>query len=57
MDWTEKMAKAIRDLQNACNENDEWRGCWECPFKKFCDILEETGVGNPEEWNLEEHLG
>ncbi len=53
MDWTDRMKKAMTDLQSACKENEEWNDCWECPFKRFCDVLEETENGNPEEWDLE----
>lgn len=40
MDWKEKMIEAMKNLQDACNMNDEWAKCNECPFRAYCDSIE-----------------
>ena len=40
MDWKEKMIKAMKDLQDACNENPNWADCKDCPFRDYCDSIE-----------------
>ena len=50
MNWTEKIEKAMRDLSNACKENDSWGDCYKCPFARYCDILMMACNGYPDEW-------
>ena len=50
MDWTKKIEKAMRDLSNACKENDSWGDCYKCPFARYCDILMMACDGYPDEW-------
>ena len=45
MDWKEKMAEAMKNLQDACNMNTEWAKCNECPFYTYCDSIEA-------DWNI-----
>ena len=39
MDWKEKITKAMKDLQDACNENPNWADCKDCPFRIYCDSM------------------
>lgn len=50
MDWTKKIEKAMRDLSNACKENDSWGDCYKCPFARYCDCLMMACDGYPDEW-------
>ena len=52
--WIEKMKKAMQEIKGACTENGNWGDCWKCPFKEYCDILEEQEIDIPETWNLED---
>jgi hypothetical protein len=45
MDWKEKMTEAMKNLQNACNENPNWADCKDCPFRIYCDSMEA-------DWNI-----
>ena len=49
MNFTTKIKEAMVLLHEACKMNDEWIHCIECPFKDYCDTLEETGFGTPDE--------
>lgn len=50
MDWTEKIEKAMKDLANACKENDKWSDCYKCPFARYCDPILGAYDSFPEEW-------
>lgn len=50
MTWIEEMEKAMRLMQAACAKNEEWAGCWKCPFERYCTIIEDRGYYTPEEW-------
>lgn len=50
MDWTEKIEKAMRDLANACKENDKWSDCYKCPFTRYCDCIMMTYDSFPDDW-------
>jgi acetyl-CoA carboxylase beta subunit len=39
-EWQKKMIEAMKNLQDACNMNDEWAKCNECPFRAYCDSIE-----------------
>lgn len=49
MDFTIKIKEAMVLLHEACKMNDEWIYCTKCPFKDYCDTLEEAGFGTPDE--------
>jgi hypothetical protein len=40
MDWKEKMWIAMQTMKEACNENEDGFSCVECPFCKYCEVLE-----------------
>lgn len=48
-DFVERMREAMFVMQEACKLNDNWRDCMNCPFKVYCDVLEENGLGTPDE--------
>lgn len=50
MDWKEKIEKAMIMLSEGCEEQTEWTKCKECPFIRFCDIIEEKLDIVPSEW-------
>lgn len=52
MDFIEAMKKALLALQHACSMNDQWVNCKVCPFSKYCDVIEEAGLGTPEGYDL-----
>ncbi len=39
MDWKEKMIKAMKDLQDACNSTPSWANCKDCPFYDYCNSI------------------
>lgn len=48
MDFVKEIKKAMLHLQEACRLNDAWKNCWECPFKEYCDVIEEAGLYLPD---------
>lgn len=53
MDWVEKMKVAMLRVQEACQTNDKWSNCQNCPFDEYCTVLLEHGFGEPSEWEFE----
>lgn len=53
MDWVEKMKVAMLRVQEACQTNDKWSNCQNCPFDEYCTVLLEHGFGEPSEWEIE----
>lgn len=49
MNWEEKIKKGKELIKEGCSEQTEWTKCHECPFKTFCDVLEENGYEVPSE--------
>lgn len=47
MNWTDRMRIAMQAMKEACNENEDWFYCIECPFCKYCEVLESA----PETYN------
>ncbi len=43
------MEHAVRGISSACRLNSDWDNCSVCPFKIYCDVLEEAGFGTPDE--------
>ena len=39
MDWKEKMFLSMKQTQEACQENENWYHCAECPFDEYCTAL------------------
>lgn len=53
MNWTEKIEKAMRDLSNACKENDKWSDCYDCykcPFARYCNCITMVCDSYPDDW-------
>ena len=53
MEWADEIKKAMMMLKNACNKNDMWLKCKDCPFDAYCDVLDDHGMLVPEEWDIE----
>lgn len=56
MDWIDEMKEAIETLKTACDKNEMneiWGACVECPFDKYCTVLENEGMGIPSEWEID----
>lgn len=49
MDWKEKIKEGMKLIRRGCIEQTEWTKCHECPFKTFCEVLEENGYEVPSE--------
>lgn len=49
MEFVEKIKEAMQMLHDACKMNDTWRNCKYCPFKDYCDVIEEACLGTPDE--------
>ena len=54
MEWVEEMKTAMKMMKSACNKNDMWLKCKNCPFDKYCDVLEDHGMLVPEAWDIED---
>ena len=48
-EFVEQMIEAMNVMQMACKGNDTWDDCQYCPFGTYCDVLEENGLGTPDE--------
>ncbi len=44
MDWIEDMKLAMLRMQMACQSNDKWNECQNCPFDEYCTVLEKHGL-------------
>lgn len=53
MDWKEEMKMGMLMIQSACQKNESWGKCHECPFDDFCDAIYDETFHFPDEWNLE----
>lgn len=56
MDWKQKMTEGMRLISEACNANDEWDKCKECPFDAYCTALMDENLIDPFEgsiWELD----
>ena len=53
MDWIDEMKEAIEILKTACDKNEIWGACVECPFDKYCTVLENEGMGIPSELEID----
>ena len=52
MNWKEKIEEGMLLIKKGCNEQTEWAKCHECPFKDYCDAIENNGYEIPcEEFN------
>lgn len=40
MDWKDRMWIAMQEMKEACNDNEDGFSCVECPFCKYCEVLE-----------------
>ena len=49
MEFVEKIRQAMQMLHDACAMNDTWRNCQYCPFKDYCDAMEEADLGTPDD--------
>ncbi len=47
MDWKSKMFLGMKMIQRACQENEEWDHCAECPFDTYCTALMEKNLIDP----------
>ena len=45
MNWKEKIKIGMILLKEGCTENDSWGSCVDCPFREYCDIIEEATKG------------
>lgn len=52
-DWKEEMKMGMLMIQSACQKNESWGKCHECPFDDFCDYIYDETSQFPDEWNLE----
>lgn len=52
--WVGVMKRAMQEIKDACATNGNWNDCWKCPFKEYCDALEEKGLDVPETWDLKD---
>ena len=51
MDFITEMLSAMSQIISACEKNTEWSNCYKCPFMDQCDVLQDAGLGTPEEWD------
>lgn len=47
MDSKEKMLEAMKAIQEACNMNTAWADCDKCPFRVYCDAIEQNDLQIP----------
>ncbi len=47
MDWKSKMFLGMKMIQRACQENENWDHCAECPFNAYCTALMEENLIDP----------
>lgn len=50
MSFVKAMKEAMKLIYAACKQNDEWANCYRCPFRDYCDVIEQAGMGTPDEW-------
>ena len=53
MDWKEEMKMGMLMIQSACQKNEGWGECYECPFNNFCDYIYDETSQFPDEWNFD----
>ena len=54
MTWIDEMKEAMKAIQRACEKNDEWNRCCECPFTEYCSAIEHEDLGEPITWEIED---
>lgn len=47
MDWKSKMRFGMKMIQEACQENESWDRCAECPFDAYCTVLMDEHLISP----------
>lgn len=47
--WIEEMKTAMRAIKTACEHNEDWTECRNCPFAEVCDLLDLSAMDNGEE--------
>ena len=47
MDWKSKMFLGMKMIQEACQENENWNRCAECPFDACCTVLMDEKLIDP----------
>ena len=50
MDWKEKIKQGMILITEGCQQQREWTECQNCPFRNYCDTIEEAGYNTPDEW-------
>lgn len=43
-EWQEKMIEGMRLIKEACQANDSWNKCHNCPFDQYCSALMEAEI-------------
>lgn len=52
--WKNQMKIGMKIIQLACEKNTSWALCENCPFRFYCDIIEEKTGDTPDMWELKE---
>ena len=47
MDWKSKMSLGMKMIQEACQDNEKWNHCAECPFDAYCTALMDENLIDP----------